>query len=361
MSHYEQRLERDLGVLQERIKGMSDMVQRGLADAVRALQKGDHQLAASTILADHPINRTMREIDAACHAFIAVHLPSGKHLRLLSSVIRVNIALERIGDYAVIIARASEQLAEPPSGHMAHELERFSSEVQSMLGQAITAFNDLNAELAKGTMVLETEMEFDLDGIYAELMSNPEQSNAQALLNIFTVFTHLKRAADQAKNLCEEAVFAQTGETKVPKVYNILFLDRDNGCISQMAEALARKTFPGSGNYASAGTTPAALVDQATVDFLADLGLDISTATPRPIDFTEHELAELHLVISLQGPVGDYLEKLPFHTSGIEWDVGAGKLAAGRPPGNEELKTIYRELGSQISELMHLLRGNDAP
>jgi phosphate transport system protein len=361
MSHYEERLERDLDAIQSRIKGMSDRVQRGLADAVRALQKGDHQLAARTILADHPINRTMREIDAACHAFIAVHLPSGKHLRLLSSVIRVNIALERIGDYAVTIARACEQLAEPPSGHMAHELERFSSEVQAMLGQALTAFNDLNAELAKGTMVLETEMEFDLDGIYAELMNNPEQSTATALLNIFTVFTNLKRVADQAKNLCEEAVFAQTGETKVPKVYNILFLDRDNGCASQMAEALARKTFPGSGIYTSAGAAPAAAVDKATVDFLSDLGLDISAATPRLIDFSEHELAELHLVISLQGPVSDYLTQLPFHTSGIEWEVGAGKLATGQPPGSEELKTIYRELGSQISELMHLLRGEEAP
>ena len=99
MSHYEQRLERDLGVLQERIKGMSDMVQRGLADAVHALQKGDHQLAASTILADHPINRTMREIDAACHAFIAVHLPSGKHLRLLSSVIRVSNGGQKAGSH----------------------------------------------------------------------------------------------------------------------------------------------------------------------------------------------------------------------------------------------------------------------
>ena len=361
MSHYEERLERDLGAIQDRIEGMSDMVQRGVTDAIRALQKGDHHLAARTILADHPINRTMREIDAACHAFIAVHLPSGKHLRLLSSVIRVNIALERIGDYAVIIARASEQLAEPPSGHMAHELERFSSEVQVMLGQAITAFNGLNAELARGTMVLETEMEFDLDGIYAELMSNPEQSNAQALLNIFTVFTNLKRVADQAKNLCEEAVFAQTGETKVPKVYNILFVDRDNGSISQMAEALARKSFPGSGHYASAGASPAATVDQATLNFLADLGVDISSSTPGPVDFTEHELAELHLVISLQGPVSDYFPQLPFHTSGIEWDVGAGDLTTGQPPGSEELKSTYRELGSQISELMHLLRGADAP
>jgi phosphate transport system protein len=361
MSHYEERLERDLKALQGRIAGMAAAVRQGLGDAVRALQKGDHELAARTILADHPINRTMREVDAACHAFIAVHLPSGMHLRLLSSVIRANIALERIGDYAVTIARASQQMPEPPSGRMAHELERFGSEVQLMLGQAITAFTELNAELARGTKVLEEEMEFDLDGIYAELMSNPDQASAKLLLNIFSVFTHLKRVADQAKNLCEDTIFAVTGETKEPKVYNILFVDRDNSCASQMAEAIARKKFPGSGRYTSAGAAPAPTVDGATSQFLATMGLDLGPAQPRPIDFSEHELAELHLVVSLQGAVSDYLPQLPFHTSGITWEVGAAELAAGQAPGEEQLKTLYRELGTRIEDLMHLLRGPDAP
>ena len=361
MSHYEQRLERDLSALQQRIGEMSKQVQQGLANAILALQKGDHQLAATTILADHPINRTMREIDAACHAFIAVHLPSGKHLRLLSSVIRANIALERIGDYAVIIARASGQLSKPPSGRMAHELERFGSEVKLMLGQSIKAFNELDPGLARGTLVLEKEMEFDLDGIYAELMSNPEQAGAKSLLTTFTVFTHLKRAADQAKNLCEEAIFAETGETKVPKVYNILFVDRDNSCASQMAAALARKVFPGSGNYRSAGSTPAASIDPATAQFLADKGLDLASASPAPIDFSEHELAEFHLVVSLQGPVAEHMGQLPFHTAGIQWDIGADKLTPGQSPDEDTLPSLYRELGSQISELMHLLRGEDAP
>jgi len=361
MSHYEERLERDLGDLRDRIAAMGAQVQQALTNALLALQKGDHDLAVNTILADHPINRTMRRIDAACHAFIAVHLPSGRHLRLLSSVIRANIALERIGDYAVTVARASEQLTEPPSGHMAHELERFGSEVLVMTGQAIAAFNDLNAELARGTMVLEQEMEFDLDGIYAELMSNPEKSNAESLLTTFTVFTHLKRAADQAKNLCEDTVFAATGETKVPKVYNILFVDRDNSCASQMAEAIARKNFPGSGTYSSAGANPAATVDPATREFMAGLGVDLGGAQPAAADHTEHQLAELHLVISLQDKVADHLPKMPFHTTAMEWDVGAQELPAGQAPGEDQLKTMYRELSSRISELMQLLRGKDAP
>ena len=361
MSHYEERLERDLNALRERIQRMSVQVQQNLANAVKALQKGDHQLATTTILADHPVNRTMREIDAACHAFIAVHLPSGLHLRLLSSIIRANIALERIGDYAVTIARSSEQLRQPPSGRMAHELERFANEVKVMLGQAITAFNDLNADLARGTMVLEREMEFDLDGIYAELMANPEESGAKTLLTTYAVFTHLKRAADQAKNLCEDTVFAVTGETKEPKVYNILFIDRDNTCASQMAEALARTAYPGSGNYARAGPEPGAALDGATVAFLESKGVALESQSSAALNLTEHELAELHLVVCLQGSVKDYLPQLPFHTAGLDWDIGASDLGAGQSPDEDKLKGMYRELNSRIADLMETLRGKDAP
>ncbi len=120
-----------------------------------------------------------------------------------------------------------------------------------MLKQSISAFSDLNPEAARATMVMENEMEFDLDAIYAELMANSERGNAKNLLAVFVIFTHLKRVADQAKNLCEETVFAATGETKAPKVYNVLFVDEDNSCLSQIAEAFAAKTFPGVANTAA--------------------------------------------------------------------------------------------------------------
>ena len=64
MSHYEKRLEEDLHRIRRSIAGMADQVQTGVKNAVQALQTGNHGLAAATILADHPINRRMREVEA---------------------------------------------------------------------------------------------------------------------------------------------------------------------------------------------------------------------------------------------------------------------------------------------------------
>ena len=71
---------------------------------MHALLTRDRELAAEVILGDLPINREVRAIDALCHAFVARHLPSAGHLRFVSSVLRLNVELERIGDYAVTIA-----------------------------------------------------------------------------------------------------------------------------------------------------------------------------------------------------------------------------------------------------------------
>jgi len=230
-----------------------------------------------------------------------------------------------------------------------------------MLNQSITAFNDLNPEMAKATMIMEQDMEYDLDAIYSDLVANQEQEKVRNLLAVFIIFTHLKRVADQAKNLCEETIFAVTGATKAPKIYNILFVDKDNSCLSQMAEAIARKTFPESGNYSSAGAQPAAAVNPAVVQFMTEHGVDLSSATPVALDMTHHELAEKHFIVSLQGPVRDLVPQIPFHTTGLEWDVGPISTGEQESLSTEELQMLYRQLATHVRDLVGILRGEDAP
>jgi phosphate transport system protein len=361
MSHYEERLERDLTNVRKQVAEMAVLVETATRNAMHALQTGNDKLASATIIADHTINRSMRRIDDLCHKFIALHLPTAGHLRMLSSVIRANIELERIGDYAVTIARESLQLSAPPSGPMSHELERVGNETHLMLGQSIKAFNELNPEMAKATMIMEEQMENDLDVIYSELMANDDRDSVRNALAMFAVFTQLKRVADQAKNLCEETVFATTGDTKAPKMYNILFIDEDNSCQSQIAEAIARKNFPGSGNYTSGGRQPAAALNPAMVKFLDSRGTGLAVdARPSPLDMTPLELSRQHVIVSLQGAVRSYFEQIPFHTTPLEWDVGPAPEKEDEA-GIKRLEELYRDTAMQVRDLMEALRGEGAP
>ncbi len=353
-SHLEQRLENDLNSICDKVLQQSSKVQTGINDAIHALQTGNQKLAYTTILNDHPINRTMREIDRLCHKFIAVHLPSGTHLRLLSSIIRINIELERIGDYAVTIARESIQLSSPPEGVMGREIERLASETMLILKQAIKSFADMNDELARSTIIMTRSMEFNLNSVYQEIATNTELQNAKDTLATFVIFTHLKRVADQAKNLCEDTIFAVTGQQKKPKVYNILFIDEDNSSLSQLAQAIAQKNYPDICKFRSAGRTAAATIDPELINFLDSRGDNTSQLSSTSLDDLSHQdIAEQHIIISLQGDVRQYIDSIPFHTSALEWDINSES-------DTQPMDILYRTLALMIKDLVELLHGDEA-
>jgi phosphate transport system protein len=357
MSHLEERLERDLSEIRDQMALMADNVDKAIGDAIYAFQHCDVKLANSTVINDLPINRASRRIDKLCHAFIALHLPSAGHLRLLSSVIRGNIILERIGDYAVTIAREAIQIDCALEGHLVRELERVGGEVRLVLSQAITSFNNLNADMARGAIGLANQLETNMDSLYVELMANKDVEKVRGLMITMVTFTQLKRVADQAKNLCEETIFSATGEAKTPKVYHVLFLDEDNSCLSQMAAAIAKKAFPESGQYDSAGRLAASAINPDMQDFLEGLSIDLGSAKPIQVCTTREDIAHYHVIVSLQGPVQDLLVcEIPFRTAALEWDVGTIPDGAD----TEAYEALYSEIALQVRELMILLRGEEA-
>ena len=257
MTHYEQRLQQDLDDIHARFANVAARVEKAIEDALGTVLSGDEDLAYRTILNDERINRDVRELDRLCHKFVAVHLPSAGPLRRMSSVIRTNIQLERLGDYAVIICREAVQLTRPPDGGIARELEMMATDSRRTLHQAITAFVDENGEAARATMHLADRVEHTMDSVYDALLGAGSTEELRDRVALFVVFNMLKRVWDQAKNICEETVFAVYGEQKAARVHNILFVDRDNCGASLMAETIARRAHGERARFHSAGPEPA--------------------------------------------------------------------------------------------------------
>ena len=359
MSHYEQRLEKDLEHIRGEVSGLATSVKEAVKNSIHALLTANQDLASATILGDGPINRKMREIDTLCHNFIAVHLPSAGHLRLMSSVIRINIILERIGDYAVTISRELQRIKAAPDKRLAQGIELMANEVQLMLKQAVASFDEDNAELARGTISMASQIDNTVAGLYEELLDEQAQWSLTERFAVFSVYHRLERIADQAKNLCEQTIFTVAGEGKASKVYQILFIDEDNSCLSQLAEAVARKHFPQSGNYSSvAGREPAAELSSGLAEFMDSHGMDTSKAKTKAFDMTPVELSRFHVIISLKGSVTAYIENIPFQTTALNWELPS--VPEGCVCSEQDYENIHRELSVRIKDLMLLLRGEDA-
>ena len=359
MSHYEQRLEKDLENIRGEVSSLATQVKQAVKNSIHALLTANQDLASETILGDGPINRKMREIDTLCHQFIAVHLPSAGHLRLMSSVIRINIILERIGDYAVTISRELQRINGAPDKRLAQGIELLANEVQLMLKQAIASFDEDNAELARGTIAMSAQVDNTVGGLYEELLDVKAQWSLTERFAVFSVYHRLERIADQAKNLCEQTIFTVSGEGKANKTYQILFLDDDNSCLSQLAEAVARKHFPEAGNYVSAaGRESAQNLADGLSEFMDSRGMDVSKAKPKAYDMTSAELNRFHVIVSLKQPVSSYIERIPFQTTALNWNLASTPEAC--VCSEKDYENIHRELSVLIKDLMMQLSGKGA-
>ncbi|MCP4391826.1 MAG: phosphate signaling complex protein PhoU [Gammaproteobacteria bacterium] len=358
MSHLEERLEHDLNEIRDHIAKMGAEVEQALEGAFRALEKNNDKLAFKTILSDLPINRHMRQIDRLCHAFIAVHLPSAGHLRLISSVIRCNIILERVGDYAVTIAREAVQLGDVPEGYMSSELKKVSAEAMAVLSEAITSFNSSNAERARHAITMSKQVEHEMDGIYAELLDcgDADGGCGRNTMIYLIIFSQLKRVADQAKNLAEEAIFIETGETKSPKIYRILFMDESNSCLGPMAALIADKAFHDLGQFSTAGMKAANSLDSGMVTFMQGRGFNLADITPRQVDTSRESLSDFHVIVGLNQKVMKAVGQIPFRTSALHWK----KLEQPENDDAQAWESLYKNLALQIQELMTLLHGDEA-
>src|SRR5438093_13668450 len=82
-------------------------------------------------------------------------------------------------------------------------------------------------------------------------------------------------------------------------VWRMVFIDDDNACGSQMAEAIGAKLAQPQFVFASGGLSPASSVDAGLVEFLGGKDIDISRSAPRSLDHvTNLEFAYILVALS---------------------------------------------------------------
>ena len=350
MSHLEERMEADLNAIRDWVWKIGDDVENALREAKKTLVLRDPQLAYDIILGDHPINRASRRCDRMCHRFIARYLPGAGALREMASTIRINVILERIGDYAVTICRESLQLDKPLPDKFEQRIDDATDTAIEILHDSRKAFRDGNAERAIALMQAAKRLDARMDSFYDDLFEKDPDLNRANRMVIFGILAMLKRVGDQSKNICDQTVFAVRGIDKLPKVYKILFLDRAGSHLAQLATAIGRHNYPHTVEFTAAVPGAGQSPGDALREFLAATGLPEDDLETEPLEALEHDFGNFELIIALNGSYSDYIEKVPFHTSALNWAM---------PPG-DDFTAQYRDLRERIGDLVELLAGREA-
>jgi phosphate transport system protein len=208
--------ERELATLRESLLRMGGLVEAEIDDALAALRSFDREAADVVRMNDHAVNDMLREIREQVLQVTATQQPVASDLRLLMGVQFVAIELERMGDYAVRIARRTATLAGLPHAPLFPELRLMGQLASQQVRDILDALVEEDAARAHEVAAKDAEIDrlydriFDMliDGSGAEL--NAEESLRTVLL--INVAHTLERIGDRVVNMAEDVIFLDSGD-----------------------------------------------------------------------------------------------------------------------------------------------------
>lgn len=349
-THLEQSLQRDISLIKGKIVEMAGKAGIALKTCVKALQEQNRQLAYTVILRDQFIDDLEKQIDRLCLEFIVRQQPVAGTLRFAYATIKINAELERIGDYAESIARQILKIHSIQSQPFYVRYVEIANLSIPMLHDAIQAFVDQNAELARSTMEIEDKVDVVRNEINAELLRAEHEGKIplEALTPLMTIARRFERVSDQAKNICEEVLYMCTGEYvkhKGTEVIRILFVDLHNSFRSQMAEAFGNNMNQPRLMFSSAGLAPKP-IDQRTAKFLQEKGIDSSRQTSKSVEQIPN-FDHYQVIIALDKEAKKVFPAPPTKTVSLDWNVADPSKVQG---SEQEIHQAYEQTYKFICE-----------
>ena len=214
-AHIDRHYDEELQELRHQLLEMGGLVEKQIADAIRALVDRDDQFARLIIERDRTVNRMEVQIYDICLRLLALHQPAARDLRLITTALKITTDLERAGDMAENICERVLELCREPQLKPLIDLPRMAAIAQGMLRQALDAFVREDAELALQVCHQDDEVDQLTDQLLRELLTfmlEDPHTISRALRLIF-ISKYLERLADHATNIAEMVVFMVKGKS----------------------------------------------------------------------------------------------------------------------------------------------------
>lgn len=209
MRHFEEELDE----LRKRLLEMSGLVESAIYRSVHSLVERDENLAELVFTTEQRINQMEIEIDEMAVRLLALEQPVATDLRLITSAIKINNDLERMGDLAYNVAERAVCLMHEPAVNALIDIPYMANLVESMVRKCLDAFVKKDAELARSVLVSDDAVDDLRTGIYKELIrymeENPDRIHQG--LDLIFVARNLERIGDHATNIAEDVLFLVDG------------------------------------------------------------------------------------------------------------------------------------------------------
>ncbi|HEX6487768.1 MAG TPA: phosphate signaling complex protein PhoU [Candidatus Dormibacteraeota bacterium] len=208
--------ERELVTLRETLLEMGSKVESQIADAATAMQKRDSQLADRVRNDDRLLNELFVRIREEALVTIARQQPVARDLRLLMGFVYIASELERIGDYAVRIARMTSTLVQLPTVPMRAEFGLMAHLAIRQVHDILDALIEMDEQVAQQVAGRDDEIDRLYHRLFEDLVHEmalaDDSDQTLALTTLILIAHNLERIADRVTNVAEDIVFLETGQ-----------------------------------------------------------------------------------------------------------------------------------------------------
>ena len=205
---------RKLREIQDDILAMGSMVSKNMLRSIDALKNRDMDLANQVIAEDQKVNAKRFEIEEKCIQLVATQQPMASDLRIIVSVLNIIIEIERIGDYAVGIAKVVIMIGDEPPLKPLIDIPRMADKTVDMLRRSLDAFINRDADAARKISSEDESVDNLYDQVFRELLvfMVEDPRTVTRATRLMWVAHNLERSADRVTNICERVVFTVTGK-----------------------------------------------------------------------------------------------------------------------------------------------------
>ena len=209
-----QTFQQELAQLEADLQEEGQFVLRSLHGAMKALESRDVELADDIIAFDDAIDGLCTRIEEGVQTLLARQTPVASDLRLVLAVLKINIHLERMGDYCVTIAKyvkLTQGLA--PERRMAEGLEEIGERAEQMTRVALDAFASRNIEQAESLGDLDELIDRANRRAHDDVLALAgDPALREWALRMLFVSRCLERIGDHAVDIGEQTVYLISGE-----------------------------------------------------------------------------------------------------------------------------------------------------
>ena len=211
-----EQFEQELKELRESLLRMAGLLESQIADAIDALRRRDRSLAEKVRREDQSLNETFRQIREQAMVVIATQAPVARDLRNLMGVLYIAAEVERMGDYAVRIARMTSTLCGLPDRPLRAEFGLMGELAIEQVHDIIDALIEQDEPRARDIAARDDEVDRlyhrVFDDIIGEMADGTDNDGALRNVTLMLVAHNLERIGDRVTNVAEDIVFLESGQ-----------------------------------------------------------------------------------------------------------------------------------------------------